>query len=50
MTVYIKIDFVNQVNFLEPDFVSLVLESSETLKGIIKFNESLFLGENEEFE
>ena len=41
--------FINQINFLQYDFLPKALETSKTLKGIIKFNENLFL-ENEEFE
>ena len=42
--------FIDQVNFLQHDFVPMALEDSKSLKGIIKLSESLFLDENEEFE
>ena len=42
--------FINQVNFLQHDFVPMALETSKTLKGIIKLNESPFLDEKEVFE
>ena len=40
---------INEVNFLNHDFVPMVLEANKTLKGIIKLNESFFLDENEDF-
>ena len=42
--------FINQVNFLDHDFVSMAQDASKTLEGIIKLNESPFLDVYEEFE
>ena len=42
--------FINQVNFLNHDFIPMALEASKTLKGTIKLNESLFPDRGEEFE
>ena len=41
---------INQVNFLDHDFVPMAQDASKALKGIIKLNESPFLDENEVFE
>ena len=41
---------INQVNFLDHDFISQDQNASQTLKGAIKINEGFFLDEDQEFE